>query len=223
MRESSQIESRAFLSGSGPLDPNRKGSRLDFWYEFASTYSYLAALRVEALAKERNMDIAWRPFLLGPVFKAQGWDTSPFNLYPSKGAYMWRDIERLCDAQGLKFRKPEPFPQSSLLAARLALTGAITPQRAEFSRRVYLAHFAEGVRIDDEAVLKGIVVSLGLDADAALAEAKSEAVKLVLRQATEEAMRLKLFGAPSFVTPKGEIFWGNDRLEAALSWAAAEG
>jgi 2-hydroxychromene-2-carboxylate isomerase len=196
--------------------------KLDFWYEFASTYSYLAALRIEALALERKMDIAWRPFLLGPIFKAQGWDNSPFNLFPAKGAYMWRDIERLCDAQRLKFRRPDPFPQSSLLPARLALTPEVTPVRAEFSRRVYLAHFGDGARLDDEAVMRGILESLGLDAKTALAQARSEAVKLALRQATDEAMRLKLFGAPSFATPKGEVFWGNDRLEAALSWAVAE-
>jgi 2-hydroxychromene-2-carboxylate isomerase len=196
--------------------------RLDFWYEFASTYSYLAALRIEAAAQERKMDIAWRPFLLGPIFKAQGWDSSPFNLFPAKGGYMWRDIERLCDAQGLKFRRPEPFPQSSLLPARLALTPEVTPMRAEFSRRVYLAHFAEGARLNGEAVMRDILESLGLDADAALAQARSEEVKLALREATEEAMRLKLFGAPSFVTPKGEVFWGNDRLESALSWTLQE-
>ena len=190
-----------------------------FWYEFASTYSYLAALRIEAQAKERNMDIAWRPFLLGPIFKAQGWATSPFNLYPAKGAYMWRDLERLCDAQGLKFRKPDPFPQSSLTAARIALTDEVAPQRAEFSRRVYLAEFAEGARIDDDAVLEAVVDSIGLDGEAVLEAARSDAVKLRLRQATEEAIRLNLFGAPSFVTPDGEVFWGNDRLEMALSWA----
>jgi 2-hydroxychromene-2-carboxylate isomerase len=196
--------------------------KLDFWYEFASTYSYLAALRIAALAQDRNVDIAWRPFLLGPVFKAQGWDTSPFNLFPHKGAYMWRDIERLCEAQGLKFRRPDPFPQSSLLTARLALTPEVTPRRAEYSRRVYLAHFAEGVRIDDKAALRDILISLRLDADAALTQAQGDDVKLELRQATEAAMRLQLFGAPSFVTAKGEIFWGNDRLESALTWAVRE-
>lgn len=194
--------------------------KLDFWYEFASTYSYLTALRIEALAQERNVDIAWRPFLLGPVFKAQGWDTSPFNLFPLKGTYMWRDVERLCEAQGLKFRRPDPFPQSSLLPARLALTPEVTPKRALFSRRVFLAHFTEGARIDDETALRGILTSLDLDADAALDQSRSDPVKLELRQATEAAARLGLFGAPSFVTEDGELFWGNDRLEMALSWAA---
>lgn len=196
--------------------------KLHFWYEFASTYSYLAALRVEALAKERNVDIAWRPFLLGPIFKAQGWDTSPFNLFPAKGSYMWRDLERLCAAQGLDFRKPDPFPQSSQLAARIALTDEMVTRRAEYSRRVFLAEFAEGVRIDDEAVLGQILRGLDLDDQRIIAAARSEKVKLRLRQATEEAIRLHLFGAPSFVTADGEIFWGNDRLEMALSWARTE-
>lgn len=196
--------------------------KLDFWYEFASTYSYLAAMRIEAAARERNVDIAWRPFLLGPIFKAQGWSTSPFNLFPVKGAYMWRDLERLCDAQGLKFRKPDPFPQSSLLAARIAWTDQLVPHRAEYARRIFLTEFTEGARIDDDAVLVGILRSLDLDAPGIIAAARSEPVKLRLRQATEEAIRLQLFGAPSFVAADGEVFWGNDRLEAALDWAARQ-
>jgi 2-hydroxychromene-2-carboxylate isomerase len=196
--------------------------KLDFWYEFASTYSYLAAMRIEALAQKQGVDIVWRPFLLGAIFKAQGWDTSPFNLYPDKGAYMWRDLERLAAAQGLKFKKPEPFPQSSLKAARIALTDDVAPQRAEFSRRVFRAHFAEGARLDDDAVLNSIINELGLDAAAALAASRSAEVKLRLRRETEEAKRLKLFGAPTMITEDGEIFWGNDRLEMALDWAAKQ-
>jgi 2-hydroxychromene-2-carboxylate isomerase len=198
---------------------NTMSARLDFWYEFASTYSYLAALRIEAQAHEKGVGIAWRPFLLGPIFKAQGWDTSPFNLFPAKGAYMWRDLERLSAAQGLSFRKPDPFPQSSLKAARIAWTDGVERRRAEFSRRVFLAQFAEGLRIDADTVLEDILKGLDLDAAAIMAQSRSDQVKLRLRKETEEAMRLNLFGAPSFVTEGGEIFWGNDRLEAALNWA----
>ena len=96
---------------------------LDFFYEFASTYSYIAAMRIAPLAKAPGVTVRWRPFLLGPIFKAQGWDTSPFNLYPAKGRYMVRDCERQCAALGLAFRLPEPFPQSTLMAARVASAG----------------------------------------------------------------------------------------------------
>ena len=195
---------------------------LDFWYEFASTYSYLAAMRIEALAREKGVDVVWRPFLLGPIFKAQGWETSPFNLFPAKGAYMWRDLERLAAAEGIPFRKPDPFPQSSLTAARLAWTDGVAPHRAEFSRKVFLAQFGEGRRIDADSVLEDILNGLGLAAPAVMAEARSDPVKLRLRRETEEAMRLQLFGAPTFVTPNGEVFWGNDRLEMALDWGLRE-
>ncbi len=69
---------------------------LEFWFEFASTYSYPAAMRVEALCTTARVALRWRPFLLGPLFAAQGWRDSPFNLYPAKGAYMWRDLARVC-------------------------------------------------------------------------------------------------------------------------------
>ena len=93
----------------------------EFWYELASTYSYPAAMRVGRLAAERGVTLAWRPFLLGPIFAAQGWRDSPFNIYPAKGRYMWRDLERICAARALPFHRPSPFPQNSLLAARVAL------------------------------------------------------------------------------------------------------
>ena len=67
---------------------------LEFWYEFASTYSYLAAMRIEPLAEAAGIDLRWRPFLLGPIFATQGWNSSPFNLYPAKGRHMWRYLER---------------------------------------------------------------------------------------------------------------------------------
>ena len=65
-----------------------------FWFEFASTYSYLSAMRIDAEAEARGVEVVWKPFLLGPIFKAQGWETSPFSIYPEKGENMWRDLER---------------------------------------------------------------------------------------------------------------------------------
>jgi 2-hydroxychromene-2-carboxylate isomerase len=192
---------------------------LDFWFDFASTYSYPAAVRIRPLAAEAGVQVRFRPFLLGPIFKAQGWDTSPFNLYPAKGRNMWRDLERLCEDSSLPFRKPEPFPQNSLLAARVAVAGLSQGWGEAFSVAVYRAQFAESRRIDDPAKLSAILSGLNVDAKAALDAAESDDNKLRLRAATEEAQRLGVFGAPTFITTGGELFWGNDRLEQALEWA----
>lgn len=192
---------------------------LDFWFEFASTYSYPAAMRIGALAKDKGVSVRWRPFLLGPIFKAQGWATSPFNLYPSKGRYMWRDLERTCRALGLSFAQPEPFPQNTLLAARVAVFALAQNWGEDFCRAVYAAQFGGRLNVAETSVIADILNSLGRDADAVMAQAQSDSNKAALRAQTDEAIRLGIFGAPSFIAADGELFWGNDRLEAALDWA----
>lgn len=190
---------------------------LDFFYEFASTYSYITAMRIAPLAKAAGVTVRWRPFLLGPILKAQGWDTSPFNLFPAKGRYMVRDCERLCADLGLRFRLPDPFPQASLIAARVALVGLDEGWGEDFSRAVYHAEFAEGRNIGNPSVVETIVNEIGHDGAAARARAQSQVIKDRLRAETEEAQRLGVFGAPTFIAGR-ELFWGNDRLEQALDF-----
>jgi 2-hydroxychromene-2-carboxylate isomerase len=191
---------------------------LDFWFEFASTYSYPAALRIEERARAAGVAVRWRAFLLGPIFGEQGWNDSPFNLYPAKGRYMWRDLERLCAEYGLPFRRPSVFPRNGLLAARVACAAAGERWLPDFVRGVYRANFAEDRDIADPAVIGGILAAAGAEVDRALETARSEANKTRLREVGAEAVRLGIFGAPSFVVA-GELFWGHDRLEHALAWA----
>jgi 2-hydroxychromene-2-carboxylate isomerase len=192
---------------------------VEFWFEFASTYSYPAAMRVEAAARAAGVDLVWRPFLLGPLFAKQGWNDSPFNLYPVKGRYMWRDLERLCAAQGIPFRRPSVFPRSGLVAARVAARFAGEPWLPEFVRRVYQANFAEDREIAERSVIAELLDALGQPAAERLAAAESAEAKAALRAQTERAETLGIFGAPSFVVGD-ELFWGNDRLDAALAWRA---
>jgi 2-hydroxychromene-2-carboxylate isomerase len=193
---------------------------VDFWFEFASTYSYPAAMRVTPLARAAGVAVRWRPFMLGPIFKAQGWDTSPFNLYPAKGRNMWRDLERTCIALNLPFVRPKSFPQNTLQAARVALTGLAESWGEDYCRAIYRAEFGEGRNVGEKDTITEVLQNLGQDASAVLQRAQSDAIKSQLRTHTEQAQRLDIFGSPSFVTVDGELFWGNDRLEAALNWAA---
>jgi 2-hydroxychromene-2-carboxylate isomerase len=192
---------------------------VDFWFEFASSYSYPAAMRVSALAEAAGVTVRWRPFMLGPIFKAQGWTTSPFNLFPAKGRNMWRDLERTCDTLGLPFVRPRIFPQNTLLAARVASVGLAEVWGEDYCRAIYRAEFGAGEDIQESEAIAGILAGLGLNAGAVLDRAQSNDIKSQLRAHTEDAERLGIFGSPSFVTADGELFWGNDRLEAALNWA----
>jgi 2-hydroxychromene-2-carboxylate isomerase len=192
---------------------------LDFWFDFASTYSYPAAIRIRGLAREAGVAVNFRPFLLGPIFKALGWATSPFNLYAAKGRHMWRDLERICADTALPFHRPDPFPQNGLLAARIALIGLDAAWGEQFCVDVFRLQFGEGRRIDDPATVKDILTALAVTPEAVFAAAQSDTNKMRLRQQTEQAQQRGLFGAPTFTTADGELFWGNDRLERALLWA----
>ena len=194
--------------------------KVDFWYEFASTYSYPAAMRVEALAAARGVGLNWRPFLLGPIFAGRGMMDSPFNLDAAKGRYMWSDLARICARHGLPLRRPEPFPQNSLLAARVALA-LDEARRPEFSRAIFRAEFGDGASIAEPATIAAILEAMGLGAAEILRRAGSAPVKDKLRSETAHAESLGIFGAPNLITADGEIFWGNDRLEEGLDWALA--
>jgi 2-hydroxychromene-2-carboxylate isomerase len=194
---------------------------LEFWFEFASTYSYVAAERVEDAARAANVELVWRPFLLGPIFAAQGLTDSPFNLFPAKGAYMWRDMERLCARIGAPFRKPSAFPRNGLLAARVATSIEDAPEIGAFARSVYRANFAEDRDIGERAVVAERLEACGLDAAAVLRRAESDGIKMKLRARTEEAASRGLFGAPSFFVGDA-LFWGGDRLDDAVAAAAGD-
>ncbi|MDZ4868166.1 MAG: 2-hydroxychromene-2-carboxylate isomerase [Alphaproteobacteria bacterium] len=196
-------------------------STLEFWFEFASTYSYPAAHAVEAAAKARGVPVTWRAFLLGPIFGAQGWNDSPFNIYPAKGAYMWRDLARLCAAQGLPLTRPSQFPRNGLLAARISCRFADEAWLPEFVRRVYSANFSRDLDISSPFVIGEILSTMGQNAAEVMRAAQAQESKDGLRVQTEKAVAMGLIGAPSYVVD-GEVFWGGDRLGAALDWATGK-
>ncbi|HEY5758781.1 MAG TPA: 2-hydroxychromene-2-carboxylate isomerase [Steroidobacter sp.] len=192
--------------------------KIEFWFEFASTYSYPAAMRIETLAASRGVQIAWRPFLLGPIFQQQGWNDSPFNIYHAKGRYMWRDLARVCDGLDIPLRKPTVFPRNGLLAARVVCAHSEEAWVPAFVRAVYGANFADDADISSPAVVERCLTSVGQDAAAILAAAQTPVAKDKLKAQTAAAMEKGIFGAPFFVAGE-ELFWGNDRLEDALEWA----
>src|SRR5690606_9895543 len=143
---------------------------------------------------------------------------SPLFVHEAKGHYTWRDLERRCRLHGLRFQRPPVFPLPSLRPLRVATLGIGQPWLGEFSRQVMHAGFAEGRAIDSDEVLRPILSGLGLDADALLAGAVSDANKAALRAHTGAAIARGVFGAPTMFAGR-EMFWGDDRVEEALAWA----
>jgi 2-hydroxychromene-2-carboxylate isomerase len=185
------------------------------WFDFASNYSYLSVLR---LARQHEVAVRWKPFLLGPIFQAQGWNNSPFVLQADKGDYVWQDMPRECAKYGLPWRRPSEFPRRSLLAARVALLGEQQSWMAAYCVRVMQANFVDDLDIGDSGVIATILGELGLDAAALLAAAQTDDHKARLRARGDEARALRIFGAPTFFVG-ADMYWGNDRLADALAQA----
>lgn len=193
-------------------------STVEFWFDFASTYSYVSAMRVEELAAPSGLRLKWMPFLLGPIFTAQGWDSSPFNVYPAKGRYMWRDMERLCVRYELPLVPPETFPQFALLASRVAVAAADEAWLPAYCKAIFHAEYGQGRDITDQKLIEDVLDKLGTDAGGWIKKAGNDDTKQALKDRVSAAQARGIFGAPTFITPDGELFWGDDRLEQALEW-----
>ncbi len=191
---------------------------LEFWFEFASTYSYVAAMQIEELCRAAGVRLIWKPFILGPIFALQGWNDSHFNLNQRRGDYMWRDMERLTAKLGLPWRRPSHFPRRTTLAARIACAAADEPWCGAYVRRVYVANFGEDREIADRDVVASILRELGADAEAVVARAESPERRNTLRANTEHAIAVGIFGSPNCIVG-GELFWGEEALHDAIDWA----
>lgn len=190
-------------------------SALDFYYDIASPYSYIAAARISPIAEASGVAVRWRPFLLGGVFQATG-NRMPAAV-PVRGRYMLVDLTRWAKKYAIPFRFSSSFPHNSLLAMR-ALTAAEEGERVALSLALFRAAWAE-----DRDVSKPDVVgeALGGRGPALLDASGDPAVKERLRVTTQAAIDAGAFGAPAFVVGEA-LYFGNDRLEWAIE-AAAEG
>jgi 2-hydroxychromene-2-carboxylate isomerase len=190
---------------------------IEFWFEYGSNYSYLSVMRIEELAARSCVRINWRPFLLGPIFRSLGWETSPFVLQKAKGDYVWKDMARQCQKAGLAWLKPTQFPRTALLPLRVAMVGAEQAWMGAYSRRIMELNFVEDRDIDRLEVVVDVLNQLGLPSQQIIEAAQSDSNKLKLREQTGMANAKGIFGAPTFFVGD-EMFWGNDRLEDALAY-----
>jgi 2-hydroxychromene-2-carboxylate isomerase len=185
--------------------------RFEFFFDYASPYSYLASTQVEAITKRTGAQLHWRPFLLGGVFKSTGNVPPAHNMVKAK--YLFKDLQDWCSHYGLPTLKiPDDFPANSLKADRLGLVVDELGKLPEFTHAVFRRAFVEGRSISDVEILRGILRGLALDADALLAQTDHPHIKEKLLRNTTEAVERGAFGAPTFFVNEEDMYVGNDRL-----------
>jgi 2-hydroxychromene-2-carboxylate isomerase len=142
----------------------------------------------------------------------------PFATKPIKLAYMWRDVERRASRYGLAIKVPAPYPLKEFdRANRVGIVGQTEGWCADYVRATYHRWFVLGEEAGSEPNLSASLTEIGQDPARVIPLAGSEAIERAYEAATEEARLLKIFGAPTFVT-RGELFWGDDRLDDAIAW-----
>lgn len=190
---------------------------IEFWVSVGSTYSYLTVSRLPAIEAETGIAFVWRPFSVRAIMVEM--DNIPFARKPVKARYMWRDIARRAEMYGLSPQLPAPYPLAEFdLANRVAVLAAAEGWCRDYIREAYRRWFEQGEAAGGMANLDGTLSSLGYDPRDVIDRANRPEVETAYLAATDEARGKGIFGAPSFVVGD-ELFWGDDRLEDALSWA----
>ncbi len=195
---------------------------IDFYFEFASPYGYLASTQIEALGGRHGREVAWHPIMLGAAFKETG--ARPLTQTPLKDPYLRQDVPRFARLLGVPFREPPVMPVNSLAASRAFVwLEPDNPGRAKrLAQAVLRAHWGEGRDIGAPEQVAGIAAALGIERAALLEAVADPSIKERLKQATAAAIERGVFGSP-FVFVDGEPFWGADRLDQVDAWLARGG
>lgn len=195
---------------------------IDFYFDFSSPYSYLAAEKIDALAARFGRQVRWRPILLGAVL--QGLGTVSLIKQPGQGEYAPRDMARSARYLGIPFRIPSRFPLATQAAARAYywLHDSDCALARRFAHAIFRAFYVEDADISSPAVVLDLAAGLGIDRAALEAALASPEVKERLKRETEAAVARGLFGAP-WIVVDGEAFWGADRLPQIEKWLEAGG
>ena len=185
---------------------------VEFFFDVGSPASYLAWTQLPRLAAETDAAVAWRPMLLGGVFKATG-NASPVNV-PAKGRWMTDDLQRWARRYGVPFGLDPSFPINTLTLMRGAAGMQMRhPERfLGYVDAVYRAMFESPRNLGDADALVATLREAAFDPGEFAALVADPEVKARLIATTEEAVARGVFGAPTFFVGE-QMFFGQDRLD----------
>ncbi|HLY79832.1 MAG TPA: 2-hydroxychromene-2-carboxylate isomerase [Caulobacteraceae bacterium] len=188
---------------------------IEFFFDCSSPWTYLAFHNIQPLAAEFGAEITWRPILVGGIFNTINPSVYEGRAHPvpAKARYSGKDLQDWARVAGLKIKMPPSvFPVNSVKAMRMCLVLEPRGQLVPFATAVFEAYWGADADISQDAVLRQICVSVGLDADALLAAQAADEIKAELRANTDEVMARGGFGSPTIFVGGDDMYFGNDRL-----------
>jgi 2-hydroxychromene-2-carboxylate isomerase len=184
---------------------------LEFYFDVGSPTAYLAHRRLGQLSTQYDLDVIYKPMLLGGIFKATG-NNSPVAI-PAKGHYMMvHDLPRFARRYGVELNFNPHFPINTLNLMRMSIAAERLGCAQAFIDAVYAAVWVQGKNMGDVEVVTTVLAENGLDAQALLSLSQDPDVKAALIAATDAAAQRGVFGAPTFFMD-GEMYFGQDRLD----------
>ena len=181
-----------------------------FFFDFGSPASYLAWTQLPRIAAQTGAQIAWKPMLLGAVFKATG-NQSPVMI-PSKGRWMLQDLARFATRYSAAMQFNPNFPINTLTLMRGAAGYLGTAQFDHYVKAVFEALWVQQKNLGKPEVVAEVLRAAGFDPAEFERLVNDEAVKERLKGTTEEAIKRGVFGAPTFFIGD-EMHFGQDRLD----------
>ena len=185
---------------------------VEYFYDVSSPYAYLAHDEIGKIAAAHGAEVIWRPFFLGGLFKNLQAEIVPFTAGSSqKRDILKNDMYRWAEVRGVPFNWPTTFPMMTIRPMRVLvqLEGDV---HIAVARHLFRSYWAHDENIGDPMVLRRLLESQGLDADALLQGCERPEVKQKLQDATTEALERGACGAPTFFV--GDLLvWGQDRLD----------
>ncbi len=191
---------------------------VDYFFSLASPWAYLGSARAELIAARHGAALRPWPVDFSVIFPGSG-GLPLAKRAPQRQAYRMMELRRWRAFLGVPLvLQPRAFPmdEGAIAAACIALRERHGPGEGD-RRCVALAHrimrgmWAEDHDPTDAETFAALAAELGEDGDGLLGEAERFRDR---REAdSRDALARGIFGAPSFVTPDGDIFWGQDRLD----------
>ena len=184
----------------------------DFYFDFISPYSYLAHKQIRGIERKKNIQINYKPILLGGLHKLVG-ITAPAFINP-KAKFMIKDCKMVAKKFNIKFYFNSFFPINSinLMRGLLIIKNNI---KNNYIDNFFEAYWQEGLNLSDKKTFFNVLKKCKIKKNDFLMKIKDQKTKDKLKKLTKDAYMKDIFGAPTFVVNK-KIFWGQDRLEYAL-------
>ncbi|MBI5319144.1 2-hydroxychromene-2-carboxylate isomerase [Bradyrhizobium sp.] len=188
---------------------------IDYYISLNSPWTYMGSALLAEIAKRNGADVNVKPAKFGPIFEKTGGLPLP-KRSPERRAYRLMELKRWREVRDIPLiLQPKNSPSDDAAATRLVIAAKLQGKDAHrLATELGRALWELDEPLGDPAVIAAAAKRAGIDAAEVRAAGPPDAeLDQLYEQYTQEALAAGVFGAPSFVLPSGEIFWGQDRLE----------